>query len=210
MKLAFVGIGNVGGTLARQLGKKGHSIYLGARDPQDSDAQKLAKDIGGHAEVLSPQDAVNKADVIFLATPWPATEAIVKSLKNLKGKILIDCTNPLKPDLSGLTVGFESSGGESVQSWAPDAKVVKAFNTTGFNIMANPIVDGRRAVMYYCGNDKEALHTVGGLIEDVGFEGVDAGSLATARLLEPYALLWIASAYKFGLGRDFAFTLARR
>lgn len=210
MKLGFIGTGNVGATLARKLGQKGHSIYLGARDPGSDDVKQLVKEIGAHASAHTVQEAANRAEVIFLATPWNATESILKNLKGLSEKVLVDCTNPLKSDLSGLVVGHETSGGELVQSWAPLSRVVKAFNTTGFNIMADPIVDGRKAVMYFCGDDSDAKFKVQVLIQDVGFEPVEAGPLTSARLLEPFALLWISTAYKYGFGRDFAFSLLRR
>ena len=210
MKLGFIGTGNVGGTLARKLGQKGHSIFLGSRNPSDPEIQALAGKIGSHASVHPVLEAAAAAEILFIATPWSATEEAVRSLKGAKGKILIDCTNPLKSDLSGLTTEANHSGGELVQSWAPDAQVIKAFNTTGYNIMADPVIDGHRAVMYFCGNDAEAKFKVQSLIQDVGFEPVDAGPLSSARLLEPFALLWISSAYRFGLGRDFAFGLLRK
>ena len=113
-------------------------------------------------------------------------------------------------DLSGLTVGPGDSAGEQVQRWAKGARVVKAFNTVGFNIMANPNLEGRRAVMYLAGDDPEACKRVIELAEEIGFEALEAGNLQGARLLEPFALLWIASAYKFGFGRDFAFSVIRK
>jgi predicted dinucleotide-binding enzyme len=210
MKLAFVGIGNVGGTLAERLGAKGHAVFLGARDPQNEDARALATRIGSHASVHSVPEAVERAEVIFLATPWSATREALVGLRGLENKILVDCTNPLLPNLAGLEYGWNDSGGERVQAWAPKARVVKAFNTVGFNIMAEPELEGRKAVMYFCGDDADARFQVQRLIEDVGLQPVDAGSLASARLLEPFALLWISSAYKFGFGRDFAFSLIRK
>jgi predicted dinucleotide-binding enzyme len=209
MKLGFIGIGNVGGALAQKLGAKGHAIFLGARDPGSEEARTLAAKIGSLASVHSVQEAVDCAEVIFLATPWSATREILKGLKGLEGKVLIDCTNPLLPNLAGLEVGLNDSGGERVQAWAPKARVVKAFNTVGFNIMENPELEGRKAVMYFCGDDADARFQVKRLIEDVGFAPIDAGGLASARLLEPFALLWISTAYKFGFGRDFAFSMVR-
>jgi predicted dinucleotide-binding enzyme len=90
------------------------------------------------------------------------------------------------------------------------AKVVKAFNTVGFNIMANPAFGADRPVMFYCGDDAAAKQTVRPLVEQLGFEAVDAGPLSQARVLEPFALLWISLAYAQGQGRDIAFKLLRR
>jgi len=123
---------------------------------------------------------------------------------------VLDCTNPLKPDLSGLTSEPGSSGGEQVTSWIPEAKVFKVFNTTGFNIMADPVLQGRKALMLVAGDDEQGKRTVLGLVEDIGFEAVDFGGLEGARLLEPFALTWIKLAYQHGQGRDFAFGLLRR
>jgi predicted dinucleotide-binding enzyme len=135
---------------------------------------------------------------------------VLKAAGTLEGKVLLDCTNPLKPDLTGLTVGDESSGAEMIAGWAPGAKVFKVFNQTGFNIMADPVVDGRESLMLFCGDDEASRPTVTSIIEDVGFEAVDFGDLSGARLLESLALTWIRLAYQCGLGRDFAFGLLRR
>lgn len=211
MKIAIIGTGNVGGTLARKWGKRGHSIYLGVRDTKAQHVQKLIQNIGARASAHSPKEAVSKADVVVLATPWAATEEVVKSLSaDLKGKCLIDCTNPLKKDLSGLEVGHTTSGGELVQSWAPQAQVFKAFNTTGFNNMEDPVIEDRKTIMFYCGDDRVKRDWVRELVVDVGFEALDVGPLSSARLLEPWALLWIQSAYKHGLGREFGFSVVRR
>ncbi|HAX79938.1 MAG TPA: F420-dependent NADP oxidoreductase, partial [Cyanobacteria bacterium UBA11372] len=113
-------------------------------------------------------------------------------------------------DFSGLTIGFTTSGGEQVAEWAKGAKVYKVFNQTGFGIMADPVLEGHKAVMFVCGDDEESKPTVIKLTEEVGFETIDAGKLSTARLLEPYGMLWIKLALAHGLGRDFAFALVRR
>jgi predicted dinucleotide-binding enzyme len=210
MKIAVIGAGSVGGTLGARLAGKGHEVAFGVRDPGASKYQELANNIGERSRVGTVPDAVADAEVIILATPWPATEQALRQAGNLAGKILLDCTNPLKPDLTGLVVEESSSGGEHVARWARGAKVFKAFNTVGFNIMADPVIDGRKAVMLVCGDDDETKPTVLRLVEDVGFEAVDFGKLTGARLLELFALMWIQLAYQHGLGRDFAFSLVRR
>ena len=148
--------------------------------------------------------------MLLLATPWPSTKAVLEGLGDLTGKVLINATNPLLPDLSGLEVGTTTSAAEQVAGWARGAKVVKAFNTVGFNIMANPAFGADRPVMFYCGDDAAAKQTVRPLVEQLGFEAVDAGPLSQARVLEPFALLWISLAYAQGQGRDIAFKLLRR
>jgi len=209
MDIAIIGAGNVGAALAKGWAKKGHNILFGVRNPGDSKYQALKTQLGSSAKFVPLADAARGAGVILLATPLSQTEQVVKSLGAVSGKIIIDATNPLKPDLSGLTHGYTTSAAELIQSWAPDAKVIKAFNTVGANIMEKPEVNGLKAMMYFCGNDAQARQTVKQLISDIGFEPVEAGDLKEARLLEPLAMLWIKSAYAFGLGRDFAFGLLK-
>lgn len=211
MKLGFIGTGNVGGALAKKLGLKGHSIFLGVRDVQSIESKKLQSTIGGHASLAPIKDCISNSDVLFLATPWSAVDSVIKDYaKNLEGKILIDCTNPLKADLSGLVFSGENSGAEYIQNLLPKTKVVKAFNTVGYNIMESPLIGDHKTAMYFCGNDGDARQKAKELILDVGFEPIEAGDIKTARLLEPFALLWISTAYKFGMGRDFAFALIKK
>jgi 8-hydroxy-5-deazaflavin:NADPH oxidoreductase len=210
MKIGIIGSGNVGGALGSRWAKLGHEVIFGTRNPQGSDIQQLAAKASGKTSAATLADAARDGDVLLLSTPWPATQQIVAGLGNLNGKILIDATNPLLPDLSGLTHGTTTSGGEQVASWAGGAKVVKAFNTVGANIMANSTFDGHKPVLFYCGDDSQAKLVVKKLIDELIFEAVDAGPLTQARLLEPFALLWISMALMHGLGRDFAFELLRR
>jgi predicted dinucleotide-binding enzyme len=210
MKIGIIGSGNVGGTLGGRWAKLGHEVIFGTRNPQGSDVQQLAAKASGKTSVAALADAAREGEVVLLSTPWPATQQIIAGLGDLKGKILIDATNPLLPDLSGLTHGTTTSGGEQVASWARGAKVVKAFNTVGANIMANSSFDGHKPVMFYCGDDAEAKQVVKKLIDELIFEAMDAGPLTQARLLEPFALLWISMALVQGLGQDFAFELLRR
>ena len=123
---------------------------------------------------------------------------------------MIDATNPLLPDLSGLALPNTTSGAEQVAGWSRGAKVVKAFNTVGSNIMDNPAFGADKPVLFYCGDDSQAKSNVKRLAGELGFEPLDAGPLTQARLLEPFALLWITLALKQGLGREIAFKLLRR
>jgi 8-hydroxy-5-deazaflavin:NADPH oxidoreductase len=210
MKIAIIGAGNVGGTLGRAWAKKGHDIFFGVRRPQDDKTRHLVHSIGGKAQAGTVAEAAVFGEVVVLATPWQGTEAAVRAAGDLRGKTVIDCTNPLRPDVSGLEVGFTTSGAERVAQWAAGAKVFKAFNTTGSNNMADPVINGLRTVMFVCGDDEAAKPVVMQLAADIGFDAVDAGRLEQARLLEPWAMLWISLAFRGGLGRDFGFALLRR
>jgi 8-hydroxy-5-deazaflavin:NADPH oxidoreductase len=208
MRIGIVGSGNVGATLGKRFAAAGHQVAFGTRRPESPEMQELAKAAG--TRVTSNEEAARSSEVVVLATPWPATEAAVRGLGDLSGKILLDATNPLKPDLSGLEVGNTSSGGEMVARWAAGARVVKIFNTIGYNVMENPVFGDRAATLFYCGDDAGAKATARELAAGIGFEPVDAGPLTQARALEPLALLWVSLAYVAGQGREIAFQLMKR
>jgi predicted dinucleotide-binding enzyme len=208
MRIGIIGAGNVGGALGGGWARKGHEVTFGVRHPEDPKVKKLLEETGARA--ASPAEAAAGAEVVVLATPWDATESAVRGAGDLAGKVLFDATNPLAPNLSGLTHGFDTSAAEQIASWAPGARVVKIFNTTGANNMANPDFHGTAATMFYCGDDAGAKSTAHQLAADLGFDPVDAGNLEQARLLEPLALLWIRLAYLQGMGREIAFKLMKR
>ena len=207
MRIGIVGSGNVGGTLGRRFAQAGHSVAFGSRHPDSPEMKELSRIPG--ARVTSPAEAAQASEAIVLATPWPATAEAIRGLGDLTGKVLLDCTNPLKPKLDGLEVGNTSSGGEQVAQWASGARVVKIFNSIGYNIMENPAFGAESATLFYCGDDAAAKAVARDLAAEIGFDPVDAGPLAQARLLEPFALLWISLAFG-GHGREIAFRLMRR
>ena len=210
MRIGIIGSGNVGGTLGTRWAKNGHAVTFSSRDPGSDEMRQLVTQAGPTARAASVTEAVVVSEVVLLATPWPAAQAAVAAAGDLSGKILIDATNPLKPRLEGLEIANTASGAEQVAAWARGARVVKAFNTVGFNIMANPRFNGRGAVLFLCGDDPAAKQTVSSLASELGFEPEDAGPLARARLIEPFALLWISLSMAPGRGRDFAFQLLKR
>lgn len=210
MRIGIIGAGSVGGTLGKGWVNKGHEVLFGVRDQTDPKVQKLLVDAGKAACAGSVAEAGAFGEVLVLATPWDATEEALRNAGDLDGKTVFDCTNPLKPALAGLVVPAAGSGGQQVAAWAPGARVVKVFNTTGFNNMADPGYGGQGATMFYCGDDKDAKGVAHRLAQDLGFEPQDAGPLANAGLLESLALLWIWLAYPGGQGREIAFKLLRR
>lgn len=201
MKIGIIGTGNVGSALGRRWTAIGHEVRYGVRNPSAHPGSTL------HTTV--PQ-AVASSEIIVLATPWEAVESILATIGNWQGKILIDATNPLSPDLSGLTVGTGTSAGEQVAAWASGARVVKAFNTVGANIMEDSTFAAGKVVLFYCGDDAAAKSTAARLAEELGFNPVDAGPLSSARLMEPLALLWITLAFPLGHGRNIAFQFMHR
>ncbi len=209
MKIAILGAGNVGAALARAWTRANHEIVFGVPDPSGAKVKSALAALGKSARAASVAEAARGAEVVVLATPWDATQTALASAGSLAGKVVVDCTNPLKADLSGLAVGHTNSGGELVASWAPGASVFKAFNHTGAENMADAARLAAKPVMFVCGDDEAKKPIVLGLARDAGFEAVDAGKLQIARLLEPLAMLWVHLAYPMKHGRDFAFALAR-
>ena len=210
MKIAIIGAGNVGGTLGRAWAKAGFEVMFGVRDPSSPKVAALLATTDDRTIAGRVAEAAAYGTVVALCTPWDATESAVKESRDLAGKVLLDCTNPLENDLSGLTVGPTTSGAELVASWAPGARVVKAFNTTGFENMADPDFGGRAATMLIAGDDEAANGIASELARRIGFDPVVAGPLAMARLLEPLALLWIKLAVIQGYGTRIAFQLDRK
>lgn len=206
MQIAILGTGNVGQALGAGWAARGWSVAFGSRDPHSEKAQALQ---AAGFSVLETAAAVAAADLVVLATPWAATQAVVQSIADWSGKIIVDATNPLAPGLQ-LAVGHTTSGAELIAGWAPGARVVKAFNTTGFNNMQNPLYDGQASTLLIAGDDAQAKAAVAQLAEALGFEAVDLGPLATARYLEPLAMIWITLAMRQGYGREIAFKLLQR
>jgi hypothetical protein len=190
--IAFIGCGNVGAPLADHLQRLGHRVTLAAGDP-NSDSVRKALARNANLVVAPGTEAVQAAEVVFLATPFPANQSVLKGLSaHLAGKVLVDCTNPVGPGLShGL--GNVQSGSEMVQGLVPGARVVKAFSIYGFENFednAFPACNVKPA-MLFCGRDAAAKAVVGELIAQLGWEPVDVGGLEQALHLEHMTLLWV-------------------
>ena len=210
MKIAIVGTGGVGAALGVRWGEAGHEIAYGSRAPESEKVAQLVTKSGLNGFAAAPREAIAGADVILLAVPWPGARETISQLGDLTGRTLIDCTNPLLSDLSGIELGHVISAGEQIAAWAPGANVVKAFNTASVKVMLNPQFGEHRATMFYCGDDAAAKLSVRQLIEQIGFEPVDAGSLTSSRYLEPLAMLYIHLAFRQGFGSNCAFKIMRR
>lgn len=207
MRIAVIGTGHVGGALGTCWARAGHEVIFGTRAPGSSEVKELMS--GANATAASVSEAAKRAEVCVLAIPWSAVPAVLAEIgEELRGKILIDCTNPAKawPNMDHSA----GSGGEQIVKLAPQAKVVKAFNTTGFETMQNPKFGDGAATMFYAGDDAEAKKVVHGLVQDLGFDAVDAGGIAQAQALEILASFWGNLAYTQKMGRGIAFRLVRR
>lgn len=205
MQIAIIGSGNIGGGLARAWRKHDHAITFGAQDVARHDLQALCKEIGAKAATI--REAVAHAEVVVLAMPAKVIDEVVAAA-DYKGKVVIDCTNAVAPGMQ-LVYGHTTSGAEELAKKVPGARVFKSFNAQGAENLANPVYGGVRATNFFCGDDAEGKKIVHQLVEDVGFEAVDAGGLTSARLLEPLMLLWVTASRSLGT-RDIAFKLLRR
>ncbi|MBI2583920.1 MAG: NADPH-dependent F420 reductase [Candidatus Aenigmarchaeota archaeon] len=209
MKLSFIGCGNMGGALARRLAGAGHEVMVSAR--HEDKAKAKAEECGKNSKAGSVPEAVAFGDVIFLAVPYGEISSAIKSAGDLKGKVLVDITNALTPDFSGLAIGFTDSAAEQVARLAPVAKVVKAFNTVFAQVVANPKFAEGKPSAFVASDHADAKEKVMRLASDIGFESLDAGPLKNARLLEPLGMMNIFLGYVQGLGADkIAFRVMRR
>jgi hypothetical protein len=186
MDIAIIGTGNVGGTLAASSVRAGHQVIVSSASPEHA---KAAAQATGARAAGSNRAAAETADVVVLAVPYPAVEAVLDELGEVvDGKILIDVTNPLRQDATGLATEG-SSAAELIQARVPAARVVKAFNTAFAARQADPVVDGTRLDGFVAGDDQQAKAAVLDLVGSIGFRPIDAGPLAMARSLEAMALL---------------------
>jgi hypothetical protein len=208
MDIAIIGTGNVGMALGRRLSKAGHRIIFGSRR-NDPETQEKVQSMRG-ASLAGVLSAAAQGEAVILAVPWSAINDTLASVGNLAGKVVLDCTNPLKPDLSALTLGTHTSGAEFVAKKIPGAKLVKIFNSTGVANMIRPTYGMTKVTMFYCGDDVSGKEVAAKIASDVGFDPVDAGPLISARFLEPLALLWIHLSRQQSLGSDFVLQLIHR
>jgi predicted dinucleotide-binding enzyme len=187
MKIAVIGTGNVGSALGGSFVRAGHDVTFAARDAVK--AARIAESAGGSV-ALNAAAAVSGADVVVLAVPSAALPVIADDLAPfLAGKIVIDPTNPLTPDYSGLTTAGGPSGAERLADRLPGAHVVKAFNTLFATIQADPGTHGTTVDALIAADDDGAAEAVEALASSIGFRPVRVGPLAAARELESLAFL---------------------
>jgi NADPH-dependent F420 reductase len=214
MKIAVIGAGNVGGTLGKRWARAGHDVAFGVRDPAEAKAADLVRESGPSARAASVPEAVRGAEVVVLTVPWGNVREALAAAGDLRGRILIDATNPvpLTPEglRQGLVIGHTTSAAEEIARWAEDARVVKAFNTTGWQNMANPRYGAQGLSLLLCGDDAQAKKAAAELARQLGFEPVDVGPLRSARYLEALAMLWIDMAILQGFGTNFGFQVVTR
>jgi 8-hydroxy-5-deazaflavin:NADPH oxidoreductase len=206
--IAVIGAGRVGKALARALVAKRYAVRFGVPEPARHAA--LAAQFKGQATVSGLSEAIEPAAIVILATPYGAALQVARDVADWQRRILVDATNPIAPGMDGLLVGTVSSGAQQIALLANQARVVKAFNSTGFENLANPRYPGGSLFMPVAGDDAEARQKVLTLATLIGFDAVDLGELSAARYIEPWAMVWIEMAMRQGHGRRFGFIRAGR
>jgi len=184
-KVAIIGAGNVGKALREGLERTGQEVRATGR----SQVSKTAA----------------WADIIILAVPFTAIPDVARELRAVAdGKIVVDVTNALTPDMQ-LALGFSTSGGEELQKALPKARVVKAFNTVFAQHMSSGSVVGQQLSLFAAGDDEASRKAVLELGQAIGFDAIDAGPLKNARHLEALAYLNIQLGYVLGNGPNTGF-----
>ena len=210
MKLAVIGSGKIGKSIGTWASRLGYEVIFSAKNTEHAKDAALAA--GNNAKFAETKEAVKQAELVLLAVPYRASKEVLTNLGSLlNGKVLIDATNPLNADYSGLAVGFTTSAAEEIAKLAPGAKVVKAFNTIFASVYAsqNPQIKGNKISVFYASDDEDAKKKVADLINGMGFDAVDAGPLKAARNIEPMAMLNIGLGYNMGHGTSIGFSFIR-
>ena len=193
--IAVIGTGDVGGALGPAFASQGHTIVYGSRDPDRGKVKELVERTGELASATTPADAASQADIVVLAVPGLMVEEITKSLGDLSGKIIIDPTNPLERRMNRLEHAVDTSNAEIIQAAAPDAYVVKAFNTLNWKTMVDPDSAGGPVSIPLVGDNGRAKKKVAELVSGMGLEPIDVGPLRDARWVEGMLILWINNRY---------------
>ena len=213
MKIGILGTGDVGRSLGTGFVDKGHDVLMGSRQAGNAKAAAWAKQAGPKATTGTFADAAKFGDVVVLATKWTGTENALKiaGFANFARKVVMDVTNPLdfSKGTPRLAIGHTDSGGEQIQRWLKDAKVVKAFNIVGHDDMVNPRFPGGPPDMFIAGNDAGAKQTVTEICRQFGWPVIDIGALEGARELESLCILWCLYGFKTDTWNH-AFKLLRR
>jgi hypothetical protein len=192
-RIAVIGTGDVAAALGPEFAAQGHTIVYGSREPARQDVKDLVARTGRGASAASQREAVSGAEIVVLAVPGNVAEQVTKDLGDLSGKIILDPTNRVARNTDGWAdhdVPGKGSNAELIQAAAPNARVVKAFNTLNWRQMVDPETSGGAITIAIAGDDDAAKATVAELIKGMGLETVDFGPLRFAHVLEEMLIVW--------------------
>jgi predicted dinucleotide-binding enzyme len=195
--VAVIGSGRMGGAVGPRFAELGYNIVYGTRDPNSEAIQKVLAKIGPKARAASQLEAIAAADIVALALLWRATPDLVREAgARLDGKIIFDITNaPLKYPAKPFDGAVDTSAGKIIQDLAPKARVVKAFNTVGYHVVADPAKGKGPVTVPVVGNDMDAKTEVMDIVKRMGFETIELGPIENAHVLEGMANLYF---YPYG------------
>lgn len=193
--IAIIGTGDVAAALGPEFSAQEHVVVYGSREPNRADVRALVNRTGPGTTATTPKEAAAGADIVVLAVPGMLVAEITRDLGDLSGKIIIDPTNPLGNDASGIIHAVDTSNAEIIQAVAPDARVVKAFNTLSWRTMVDPDSAGGPVSIPITGDSASAKAAVAKLIAGMGLEPIDVGPLRNSRWVEGMLILWINNRY---------------
>ncbi|MBL8016745.1 MAG: NAD(P)-binding domain-containing protein [Ignavibacteria bacterium] len=205
MKIGILGSGAVGKALAAGFAAEGHEVKLGTRDPNAAKITDWLASAGNNITAGTFAETAAFGEMIILCPLYRAVEEVIKlaGKENLKGKIVVDTTNPIadEPPVNGVlkytTTGRESAG-EIIQNLIPDSHVVKAFNSVGSPLMYKPKFEEGEPTMFICGNNDEAKRSVSEVLTSFGWDILDCGSIEASNALEGLCIIWCARGFREG------------
>ena len=205
MKYGILGSGNVAQTIGSKLIELGHEVKLSSRDPNDKKLVDWAKKNGKKASYGTFSDAAKFGERVFNCLKGVYSIEVLTSVgqENLKGKILVDLTNPYMYNNGHVSLDpkytCNTSLGEETQKLLPNTKVVKTLNYIGYNLMIEPSKLSEPVTGFYCGNDKDAKNAVKDILQDFGWtDTFDMGDISMSRYTEMFGAFWVPIYGKLG------------
>jgi 8-hydroxy-5-deazaflavin:NADPH oxidoreductase len=206
MRVGILGSGLMGGKLGTLFARAGHEVVFSyARSRQK--LQRLAREAGAKARAGTPREAAQDADALILAVHWLQIDDVLRQAGDVSGKVIVTCCLPMNAENTELAVAHTSSGAEELAKKVRRAHVVAAFGTIPSEVLFG-VFEAKgieRPSLVYYGDHQGAKDVAVRLIQDVGFEPVDAGPLRIARYAEPFTMLIAQLAYEGDRGPELAY-----
>ena len=211
MRIGILGSGLMGRKLGTLFARAGDDVVFSYSHTEQK-LKEIARSAGGNAQAGAPREAARDADVLLLAVHWSRIDDVLAQAGDLSGKVIVTCSLPMNAQNTELVVAHTSSGAEELAKKVPKARVVCAFNTVPSEVLFG-VFEARgnatRPSLVYCGDTQTGKRLAARLIQDVGFDPVDAGPLRIARYTEPFALLVGQLAYGGKGGPELAYRFER-